>query len=180
MRGEITKQKSDQGLLKDMTRMIHRIERLFVPAESVTENDISQRLDNLLKKVKRGEYFEDIPEFMGAPKVDSRPTRGGKSKGDEFSRKVNLTAFETDLVEQMQEHTNKSDPTASVGYILPPKVQEEIDIEKTLQSEKISKAIKRDRLQKLTEHNDQPVMQGKWRKIPYAPRTYDKVCKFPA
>ena len=56
--------KADAYLLKEAVKLIYRIERIFVPANSIVQTDIGSKIMILSRRLKEGGYFEDIPELI--------------------------------------------------------------------------------------------------------------------
>lgn len=127
---------ADAKLMKDMLKLMNRIERIFVPSDSVTYNPVVEKLADMLKIVQQGKYLEDVSTFSRANILNVL------SKNSEMVlRKVNWKAFEEDL------HGIVSQGNAE--FVLPSEVYSEIEFEVRVHEEKLVKATKKERLRQL-------------------------------
>jgi hypothetical protein len=127
---------ADAGLLKEITKMIHRIERILVPSNSLVHSTIGERLDGLLKQIKKGVFFEDVNMFPVEDLI------GYEVKSIEpLFRKVNWVSLEHEIWNVVGE--------GNAEYTLPPAVQVEIYTEKTVHTDKLEKAAGKERVRRL-------------------------------
>lgn len=85
---------ADNNLLKELTKMIHRIERIIVPSNSIVFNVLGSKIDSLLLKIKSGFFFIDVKEFI----KERNDLLNYDSKAIEpLFRKVNWISFEKEL-----------------------------------------------------------------------------------
>ena len=85
---------ADSNLLKELTKMIHRIERIIVPSNSIVFNAIGSKLDTFLLKLKSGLFFIDVEEFI---KERSELLNYDSKVIEPLFRKVNWILFEHEL-----------------------------------------------------------------------------------
>lgn len=127
---------ADAKLIKDMIKLVNRIERIFVPSSSIRYNPMTDKLADLMKVVQQGKYLEDINEF------DKKEIYNVSSKNSEaILRKVNWKMFEDDL----RNIASEGNP----DYSLPREVIAEILTEIRLHEEKLEKARKKEKLRQL-------------------------------
>lgn len=128
---------ADAALLKDITKMMHRIERIFVPSHAITHSTIGDRLSLLLKRIQRGFIFVDVKEF------NREMVCNVLSKNSEvIVRKIDWDLFISELVKAVND-------TGDEAYSLPGEVWEEILTEKRIHEEKLDKAIKKEKVRQL-------------------------------
>ncbi len=127
---------ADVNLLKDITKLVHRIERILVPINSLVHSTIGQKLDTLLVKAKSGTFFEDARRF---PHND---LLGNDLRTIEpLFRKVAWPKFEAAILNTVSD----GDP----DYQLPLTVQNDIAMEKRAHEERLEKAASKERVRRL-------------------------------
>lgn len=127
---------ADAILLKEITKLIHRIERILVPINSLVHSTIGERLDRMILQIKKGDYFEDVNKFP----VEDLIGYDVKSIEPLF-RKVAWEALERDI------WTTVSDGDAE--YQLPHAVLIEIARERQAHEDKLEKAASKERVRRL-------------------------------
>jgi hypothetical protein len=127
---------ADVTLLKEITKLIHRIERILVPINSLVHSTIGERLDGMLADIKKGCYFEDVKKF---PHKD---LLGYDVKSIEpLFRRVNWENLGYDIWKVVGEN----DET----YILPDAVVNEIAMERQVHEDKLQKAANKERVRRM-------------------------------
>lgn len=133
---EILIKQADTSLIKDLTKLFNRIEKIFIPTGTLVYDSIFERLDALLKQVQRGSCIVDVNEFS---RGDVEKTL---SKNTELIlRKIDWDVFTSDLMLA----AGNGDP----DYQLPPLVLEEIEREKGVHEEKLRKAFSKEKIRQL-------------------------------
>lgn len=133
---EVLIKQADSSLLKDLAKLFHRIEKIFIPTGTLVYDSIFERLDALSKQVQRGSCIVDLNEFS---KEDVEKTM---SKNSELIlRKIDWDIFINDLILA----AGNGDPT----YQLPVAVIEEIEREKSVHDEKLRKAFSKEKIRQL-------------------------------
>lgn len=127
---------ADATLLKEITKLIHRIERILVPTNSLVHSTIGERLDGLLVEIKKGKYFEDVKKFPLQDLIGYDP----KSIEPLF-RKVNWEKLGYDIWKTVGENDDT--------YILPDIVLNEIAMERQVHEEKFQKAANKERVRRM-------------------------------
>lgn len=127
---------ADVTLLKEITKLIHRIERILVPINSLVHSTIGERLDRLILQIKKGDYFEDVNKFPVEDLI------GYEAKSIEpLFRKVAWEKLELAI------WTAVSD--GDVEYNLPVSVLVEIATERQVHDDKLEKAASKERVRRL-------------------------------
>lgn len=127
---------ADANLFKDITKLIHRIERILVPMNSMIHSTVGQRLDSLLLKVKSGIYFEDVHRFPHNDLI------GYEVRTIEpLFRKVAWSKLEDAIWATVSEGDSE--------YQLPITVLNDIAMEKQAHSDRLEKAANKERVRKL-------------------------------
>ena len=157
------KSKADAWLTKEVSKVVHRIERIYVPAHSIEENPVIYQLRKLNGYVNEGKYFLNTTELEMFEQRSPKPP-------DYLFRKVDWELFENDLKFLLAGNESQD-------FLLPREVQEQIYVEKTIQQEKISKALKKLMQDKFKLRNLEPCLNGKWRKVAFPPRKYEMLDK---
>jgi hypothetical protein len=163
---------TDIYLTKRLGKMIGRIERIMVPTNEMVHNnmDIGRGLDVFLKLITRGDYYRDADSTLAQvsktrTKIVSKGSASSNSDAETFTRKVVMwDKLKADLIEVL----SCKDP----NFVVPPKVQLEIDSEYELHVEEETKLMAKEKLRNLQLRNGLPVIPGKWRKEAYPPRVY--------
>lgn len=127
---------ADATLLKEITKLIHRIERILVPTNSLVHSTIGARLDGLLGEIKKGKYFEDVNKFpvqdLIGYDVRSIEPLFRKVSWDKLGMAIWKTVGEGDE-----------------SYILPDSVINEIAMERQVHEEKLLKATNKERVRRM-------------------------------
>lgn len=122
---------ADTTLLKEITKLIHRIERILVPTNSLVHTTIGAKLDGLLGDIKKGKFFEDVKRFP----VNDLIGYDIKSIEPLFRKvaweKLGMAIWKT---------VNEGDET----YILPDSVLNEIAMERQVHEDKLEKAANKE------------------------------------
>ena len=127
---------ADATLLKEITKLIHRIERILVPSNSLIHSTIGERLDGLIRRVKRGDYFEDVSKFP----IDDLIGYDVRSI-EPLVRRVSWEALEKEIWNVVS--------NGDLEYILPYSVTEEIVTERMVHEDKLQKAANKERVRRL-------------------------------
>lgn len=126
---------ADTALTKDMTKLINRIERIFVPTNSTVHSLMGEKLVSIHKNIQQGVYFCDILEIRHEDifKITSK-------NSENVVRQVNWDLFLANLKAAVSD-----DPS----YELPKDVLDEITLERRTQDDIISKSLKKERIRLL-------------------------------
>ncbi|RYH24684.1 hypothetical protein EON65_16530 [archaeon] len=124
---------ADAKLLKEMGKLMHRIERVFVSSDSITFNPTVEKLSQLTKMVQQGKYLADVKEFSKANVLNVL------SKNSELVlRKVDWSEFQKDLLQLVS--------NGEADYVMPNEVYEEIGREVQVHEDRLEKARKKEKL----------------------------------
>lgn len=134
---------ADSKLLKDMVKLMNRIERILIPSSSITYNPLTEKLASLMTTVRQGSYLRDVKEFQVENILNVL-----SANSELVLRSVDWKAFEEDLCRLLQE-SKSSEDVHGVSVTLPREVKEEIDVEVRLHNEKMAKAMKKEKLRQL-------------------------------
>lgn len=127
---------ADVNLMKDITKLIHRIERILVPINSLVHSTVGQKLDSLLLKAKSGVFFEDVRRFPHNELI------GYEVRSIEpLFRKVAWPKFEEAIWETVNE--------GNADYQLPTSVLNDIAMEKQAHDDRLEKAANKERVRRL-------------------------------
>jgi hypothetical protein len=124
----------DEALMKDMTKLVTRMEKIAVPGDSMVVSTIVEQLKQVLKKVQSGNYFIKTDELILKLSKDFKPVQV-------LTLKVNWVLFESEITSAMSDGAS--------DFVLPKRLKEEIDEEKYIQEEKVSKIMKEDKKKRL-------------------------------
>jgi hypothetical protein len=128
----------DEALMKDVTKLVTRMENIAVPGDSMIVTTIIEQLKCVLNKVQKKYYFVKIDELILKLSKDSKPVQV-------LTIKVNWDLFEREITAAMSDGVT--------DYVLPKRLQDEIDEEKYIQEEKIAKIMKEDKKKRLQVEN---------------------------
>lgn len=126
-------QQSDPYLVKELCKLMHRIERILVPAESTVYNPVVERLAKVQSKLQGGNFFQTVTEIDGIAVEKALVEKGA-------IRRVNWAVFEKEL-----ELAIFPDNPGS----LPPLVKEEFDVEMNIHETKLEAIFKKERLRSI-------------------------------
>jgi hypothetical protein len=127
---------ADSSLLKEMKKLVNRIERILVPHNSLVFSTIGKRLETLQTRVNNGEFFEDVNAFPVAELLGYEP-----KSIEALVRRVAWDSFEAQLMETLSE--------GDVAYILHPEAQLEIETERRVHADKLAKAATKEKVRRL-------------------------------
>ncbi|KAJ1420799.1 hypothetical protein B484DRAFT_399721, partial [Ochromonadaceae sp. CCMP2298] len=151
---------ADSSLLKEMKKLVNRIERILVPHNSLVHSTIGSRLDALQARVQKGEFFENVNAFPVEELLGYEP-----KSIEALVRRVAWDSFEAQLMETLSE--------GDAAYALHPEAQLEIETERRVHADKLAKAATKEKVRRLQSRNGLPALPGKWRKEPYGKRSYE-------
>lgn len=143
--------RSEQYLTKQIAKLLHRIERILVPSNSIQNSNIPIKLGYLLSRVKNGEFFENCDESNSDVISCSHDTKhqseivnlkrrkserfaasASKNPKEEFvPRKVIWNTLQDILISTILEETGLE--------VLPEKIESEIEDERSAQEEVVVK-----------------------------------------
>lgn len=129
---------ADAYLLKTVTKLVNRIERILVPSNSLVHSSLGDRLDAFMKKVKVGCFFVNVVEFTKR-RAD---LLGYDAKTIEpLFRQVNWEAFEQQLYRVLRD--------GDEGFAIPAEVMSELSLERDAQQQRLSKAMNKELVRSL-------------------------------
>ena len=142
-------------LIKTMTKLVGRIERLMVPVNTTILTNymmsLPHRLDAFVKaRVRIGEFFI-VSSFSGRVVVD----------WDCFDAAI--------VIVIAQDHPDGD------NFVLPNLIIQELSAERNFQDIEEMKSGNKEKMRILQSRNGQPVMPGKWHKDPYTKRVYQEL-----
>lgn len=131
-------------LTKQIRKMMNRIEKILVPMNTMTLNEIGPRIEILMKKIQDGIYYQD-PNTL--KRINLRKKEANLALIEPtldmiFSHRiVDWINLERDINIAI---TNNDD-----NYIIPDKVIQEIEVEKKLQADTLLKLKAKGKLESL-------------------------------
>lgn len=128
---------TDEYLAKQLSKLLFRIERILVPSNAIIVSDASSNLELLTRKIKRKDFFEDA---IMVPTIAKKSS--GKSSNQEWMRR---RVKWDDLQRHIFDILSNGDPT----YVIPKKIQDEIDTERNFQQDEESKLRAKLKMQSL-------------------------------
>jgi hypothetical protein len=127
---------ADASLLKEMKKLINRIERILVPHNSLVHSTIGERLDGLQRRVHSGEFFEHVNAFPTEELLGYDPR-----SIEALVRRVAWDSFEAQLLSTLSE--------GDASYALHPEAQLELETERRVHAEKLQKAATKEKVRRL-------------------------------
>jgi len=176
--------RNDAYLLKQVMKLIGRIERILIPPSSLVSSPLTNALSEFSKIVQSGKYFcnslcykgkydndnsNDNVSSNGSNNIGSNNNSNNNvtSNGKPLSRITKWDEFEKDLYNIISQGND--------DYVIPYIIQQEIFVEKNLQADEEHKLFIKENLGHLQDKNGQPTLPGRWRKEPYPQRSYEKL-----
>jgi hypothetical protein len=129
-------QQADANLLKETTKLVHRIERILVPSSSLVYSSIGTKVSTFLNNLNQRKYFCDVTELS-----HSDLSKGSGKYSENVFRRVDWELFVKDLTNIIGEN----DPT----YVLPKVALDEIERERIDLENILSKVIKKEKIRLL-------------------------------
>jgi hypothetical protein len=133
---DIMMKQADNNLVKDLTKLMYRIERIYVPSNTVIYSSIGERLGEFTKRVQKGFCLVDVKEFT-KENIDKVLSKNSEM----ILRKIDWDIFLVELKKAVSE--------GNEDYVFPPLVQEEVDTEIRIHEEKLRKAIAKEKIRQL-------------------------------
>lgn len=124
---------ADANLLKDTTKLVHRVERILVPSSSLVYSSIGTKISIFLNNLNQRKYFYDVTELSHSDILKA----SGKSS-ENVTRRIDWNLFVKDLTNIIGE----DDPT----YVLPKEALDEIERERADFEITLSKAVKKEKI----------------------------------
>lgn len=137
-------QKANAWLSKELLTLIHRIERILVPMNSMTHDPVLDRIEILVREVKSQKYLIDSPErFVG---IIMSASASGKDKYDSkniecICRQIDWDAFRSQLFRLIR----NGDESAPIH----PEIMLEIESLKEGHRERFQKALRKECLRQM-------------------------------
>jgi hypothetical protein len=127
---------ADANILKEIVKLIHRIERILVPINSLVHSNIGEKLDGLLVEIKKGKYFEDVNKFPAQDLIgyDVRSI-------EPLFRKVSWEKLGMAIWTTLNDGNEE--------YFLPDAVINEIAMERQVHEDKLQKAVNKERVRRM-------------------------------
>jgi hypothetical protein len=127
---------ADANMLKEIIKLIHRIERILVPINSLVHTNIGEKLDGLLVEIKKGKYFEDVNKFPVQDLIgyDVRSI-------EPLFRKVAWEKLGMAIWTTLNDGNEE--------YFLPDAVINEIAMERQVHEDKLQKAVNKERVRRM-------------------------------
>lgn len=126
----------DETLLKDVTKMLNRIDKLLVPGDSLQANDTTPKIQVLVRDTLKGAYFSDLGDY---PK--SKPKGKDKKEPVYLTKKVDWERLLAALHDAISNGVE--------DYVWPARIAEEFNGEKVTLDERIEKIVKGDKLERV-------------------------------
>ena len=157
---------TDIYLTKRLLKMIGRIERMV-------DSQLSNKLTDLIKWVEGGFYYLDndcvVKQLSTGRKIVSKNTSSSSSSDDQ------IRSYKIVQWDKLKEDITNIISQGIEGYVVPEKLAAEMVTEETLHHEEEAKLKAKEKLRLLQLRNGLPILPGKWRKDPFAPRKYEKL-----
>jgi hypothetical protein len=129
-------QQADAALLRDLSKLMNRIERALIPSQSLIHSPVTDQLSALMRRLQRGLVFTDVTDF------DKDAVLKAYSKNSEsIVRKIDWDRFCKELKEAIS--------FGAPDYEFPSEVAEEINTERSIHEEKLQKALKKEKSRQL-------------------------------
>ena len=122
---------SAEYLTKQISKLLHRIERVMIPSNEVVHSNISSRISSLSKKIKAQAFFEDIELPPVAAVVGKKSAPRNQTK-DIPLKKVSWDKLEKEIIFAISDGDVE-------GFVAPSEVINEIEDERRLQSQEVLK-----------------------------------------
>lgn len=124
----------DENLVRDITKLLLRIDKLLVPGDSLQCNNITPKIDILDKEIRKGVYFLELDDY---PRKETRSNKNTSY----LTKKVDWVLLEKRL------HDAISDGIED--YVWPTRISDEFFNEKKTQEERTEKIVKEERIRRL-------------------------------
>jgi hypothetical protein len=111
---------SGEYLIKQVQKLLHRVERLMVPSHSIVVSNIGHRISQLNKQVKNGHFLVDMNVGVGSTLSTASKSNGGCPK------QIQWDSLEPEIIFAISDGVLE-------GFCVPRVVQEEINTEKNAQ-----------------------------------------------
>ena len=135
-------EKADEWIVKELSKLIHRIERILVPSNSLVHSTIGSRLESFLRRIKRKEYFLPIDEaFYRFKDVDGCDVKNLEV----LARKVDWNSLETALFDVIRD--------GDANFIIPHDVINELEVERGVHEGRFQKALTKENARALQVSN---------------------------
>lgn len=165
---------SEPYLIKQFSKLFHRIERILVPSDDIQVSNAGPMLSKLLNKIKTGYFFEDICTLT--PGIDSTNNSLSRKRNDKpidfVPKRVKWDILEPLIREIVLKDIDESE--------IPEKIAIEIEMERKAQVDAAIKSNVKMKIQQLQLRNNLPVIPGLWRKKPYPKRQYVPLTNYQA
>jgi hypothetical protein len=162
---------TEVNLTKRLSKMIARIERIMVSVSTMVHSNLGQKLGVLTKLIERGNYYTNansiIKKLQSGRKIVSKSSTNAAGTVAEIAvhKVVKWDELKKDIIEVIS--------YGDLSFVVPPKVLGEMNTEHNLHVEEDDRLRAKEKLRYLQVRNNQPVVSGRWRKDPYAPREYE-------
>lgn len=159
-------EKNIETILKKIERLVHRLE---LDSSITIESDF----DNIIRKIKRGKYINDIPNFIRSNNnIMISNSKLGKNKNSNSNTLIirKLVTIDWELL--------ISDVLNCIcmgieSYVIPNQVLNMIESERRSFKTQEELLIKNEKIRLLEDRNNEPILKGTWRKEAHPQRVYE-------
>lgn len=119
----------DETLTRDLLKLAIRLEKFVCPGDSMESNNVAVKMDVLSRSILRGKYFRKLDYVSTAVKPKGKDLKISAV----LTKQVDWTLFEEEVTVALSNDI--------VGYVLSPRLKDEIFQENLAQDEKIAKIM---------------------------------------
>lgn len=129
-------QQADAALLRDIMKLMNRIERALIPSQSLIHDPISDQLSAFTRRLQRGLVFTDVGNFE-----KDAVLKAHSKNSESIVRKIDWDKFCKELKDAIS--------FGAPGYEFPPAVADEINAERMVHEDRLQKALKKEKSRQL-------------------------------
>ena len=168
----------DQLLIeKNIDPILKKIDRLVKRLNLDCSPTITDDIDNIMRKLKRGKYISDVPKLVRnnnfAKSIKTTSKLVNRSSSNSIKRKI-VTLDWNSLVSDVLKCISLGVESFDIPNQLLNLIESEKKGFKTLEDS----LIKNEKIRLLEERNFEPIFKGVWRKEPHPPRVYDPLSDY--
>ena len=129
-------QQADAALLRDISKLMNRIERALIPSQSLIHDPVSDQLSALMRRLQRGLVFTDVTHFERDAVL-----KAYSKNSESIVRKIDWEKFCIELKNAIS--------FGALNYEFPAQVAEEISLERSIHEDRLLKALKKEKSRQL-------------------------------